>query len=121
MTLPPDTPARRVQWAIERSGRSLKDIGDAIGCSHAALSQWATGSTDLANAKTRLVLAFAQEMGINVQWPLTGEGPAVSSYGHSSALELLARELTATDPLAAATAERVLRALMPAEDKPTKG
>lgn len=106
--------AERVAWAIERSERTKTDIGQAIGCSHATLSQWATGATDLANVKVHLIVAFADELGISLDWLLTGNGQAVSTYRSSAPpLVLLAQDICEGGGDQAATAERLLRALRP--------
>lgn len=105
------TPAERVAWAIDQSGRKLQDLASAVGCTHATLSQWSTGATDLSNAKVRLVLALASELGVNVEWLLTGDGPVANAYTSFPPLVLLAQEISRGDPLQASTAERLLRAL----------
>lgn len=74
------TEAQRVQWAKDHCGRTWEQLGAAIGCSHSALSLWGTGKTALGNAKVHLVLAFARETGVNLEWLLTGDGSAISSY-----------------------------------------
>lgn len=58
----------------------LEALADKIGCSHATLSQWQNGRTEMGNAKVRLLGAFARETGVNLEWLLTGNGPAVSSF-----------------------------------------
>ena len=49
------SPAERIAWAIERSGKTLHQLADEIGCSHAALSQWQNGETSAANIKAGLL------------------------------------------------------------------
>lgn len=107
----PDTIAQRVAWAIEASGRTKTDIGQAIGCTHATLSQWSTGRTDITNARVGLLIGFCAQTHVRMDWLLTGEGAARDSYPPTSPLVLMARDIAARDGELAQTAERVLRAL----------
>jgi transcriptional regulator with XRE-family HTH domain len=107
-----ETEAGRVRWAIEGSGRTLVQLAAEMGCTHATLSQWQTGSTGLAGAKVGLVIGFCKAVNINMQWLLTGEGPARSTYAaQESELVTEARLLVRERPELVESAYRVLRAL----------
>lgn len=111
---PLNTPAQRVSWAIEQSGRTLAAIADQIGCTHVTLVLWRDGKTELFNAKVHLVHAFARAVNVNVEWLLVGEGPV--RPGYETPLENIVHRIEARSPEMAYTAERLLRALLP-EDK----
>lgn len=109
----------RVAWAIEQSGFKLEALADRIGCTHATLSQWKSESTDLGNAKTRLVYAFCEATGVALPWLIHGQGPARTVYSEGSpALVVKARELLDNRPELVNAAERMLDAL---RDTPTSG
>lgn len=87
-------------------------LAEKIGCTHATLSQWQTGTTNLSNVKVGLLLAFCEQTGTNLQWLLTGEGPAINAYGREAhPLILKAAELVVSHPELAETAGRLLDAL----------
>jgi transcriptional regulator with XRE-family HTH domain len=109
----------RIKWAIEQTGQNLTTIGEAIGCSHATLSQWQTGKTDMTNAKLGLVVAFCDYVGINLQWLLTGDGPVREKYAsldHPLVVEAL--HIAADLPHLADQACRVLVAMEPPPPTP---
>lgn len=112
MSREPSSEARRVTWAKEHSGRTWEQLAEAIGCSHAALSLWGSGKTSLANAKVHLVLQFARETGVNLQWLLTGDGPAIIAYpkGEHAIVEL-ARLIADERPGLADAGYQLLRTL----------
>lgn len=115
------TPAQRIAWAIEKSSKTLVHLAEEIGCSHAALSQWANARTEAENIKAGLLQRFADATSVEIRWLLTGEGPARSRYVTGpSALVLMAREIDSLDGEASRQAERVLRALLPASKPPDK-
>lgn len=68
------TRAERFEWALEHSGKTASEIAAAIGCSQPALSQWKSGSTKAYDAE--LLLRFARECNVRVDWLLWGEEPA---------------------------------------------
>lgn len=108
------TPAQRIAWAIEDSGKTMTALAEEVGCSHATLSQWANARTEAENIKAALLQRFADATGVEVRWLLTGEGVVRNSYTTNySSLVLLAREVAEQDGLLAAQAERVLRAMLP--------
>ena len=108
----PNTTGERVAWAIERSGYKFEALAELIGCTHATLSQWKSGKTDLGNAKVHLVHAFCEHTGVNPAWLLTGDGPAISAYStRAHPLILKAHELLKSNGELADTAERLLDAL----------
>ena len=108
----PMTTGERVAWAIERSGYKFEALAELIGCTHATLSQWKSGKTNLGNAKVHLVHAFCEHTGVNAAWLLTGDGPAISAYStRAHPLILKAHELLKTNGELADTAERLLDAL----------
>ena len=51
----PGTPAERVAYAIENSGKTMEHLAAEMGCTHATLSQWKTGATNVLNAKAQLL------------------------------------------------------------------
>lgn len=107
------TPADRIRYAVERSGKTLEAIAAEIGCSHAALSQWQTGRTDAQSIKAGLLQQFAEATGTDVRWLLTGKGPQVSRYIRTSELERMALALKAmekTSPLQIETVVRMVEA-----------
>jgi transcriptional regulator with XRE-family HTH domain len=115
MPQPLNTIAQRVAWAIAESGRTKTDIAKQIGCTHAALSQWASGRVDIGNSRVNLLRAFCAAVHVRVDWLLTGEGAARDSYPEASALVVIARDIAARDGDLADTAERILRALVDAK------
>lgn len=112
---PPLTASQRIAWAIDTSGKTLTALADEVGCSHAALSQWASARTEADNIKAALLQRFADATAVELRWLLTGEGPVRSAYATAySPLVLLAREVAQLDDSLATQAERVLRAMLPA-------
>lgn len=110
----PLTPAQRISWAIENSGKTLVQLAEEVGCSHAALSQWSAGKTVAEHIKAGLLQRFADAVGVELRWLLTGEGHARSRYvAHHPALIQMAREIDSMDEPLPAQAERLLRALLP--------
>lgn len=112
-------PQDRIRWAIRHSGRRLQELAAAIGCTHAALSFWQNGRSDVRKIRAGLLLDFCRETGANVHWVLTGDGPrlAPEAAAEASATPLLeAATHIAHDaaPEVVAAAELVLRALAPA-------
>lgn len=104
--------ANRARWAIEHSGKTLEAIAALIGCTHATLSQWQTGTTDLMRSKAGLVTAFARVVNVNVQWLLTGDGAVRSNYASTEhPLITEARHIVQEAPALAEQAYRVLVAL----------
>lgn len=69
------TAAERIAWAIEHSGRNLTELGQAIGCTHATLSQWQNGHTPIERVKVGLLMHFAEETRTSLRWLLYGDGP----------------------------------------------
>ena len=111
------SPADRFRWAIKQSGRTLEEIADAVGCTHAALSLWQTGKTNVHNIKVGLLLAFSRETGASIDWLLTGDGPRLATYARprsEAPLIVMARHIVNDLPeQTAATAQRLLEALEP--------
>lgn len=107
--LKPATPAERVAWAIERSGKTLTALAQEIGCSHAALSQWQNGHTPLETVKSGLLHAFAERTGVDVRWLLTGQGPAVSRYVMRSEVERITVALQVMESRAPQQVETIVR------------
>ena len=106
------TPGQRVRWAIDHSQRTMQDIGAEIGCTHSALSQWANDHTNVENVKAALLTAFARATGVNVEWLLTGDGPAIVEYRRTeSALVKFSRHIAQERPALEDTALRILQAL----------
>lgn len=115
MNREPLTAAQRVTWAKEHSGRTWEQLGAAVGCSHAALVLWGSGQTNLDNAKVHLVMAYARATGVNLQWLLTGDGPAVTTYRKTEhPLVEQARHLVEERPALAETGYALLQALVKA-------
>jgi transcriptional regulator with XRE-family HTH domain len=112
----PLTAAERIAWAIENSGKTLVQIAEEIGCSHAALSQWASAKTVAENIKAGLLQRFADAVAVEIRWLLTGSGPARTRYpAHHHSLLEVAREIDAMEGPLPSQAERLLRALLPQE------
>lgn len=94
------TPTERVAWAISQvklNGVTLEQLAEAIGCSHATLSQWQTGETRIENVKAHLLDAFARETGVALQWILRGGDVRVDSYSTSDRVAGLTRKLMAME------------------------
>ncbi len=112
MSRPPHSTADRVRLAIERSNKTLKAIGAEIGCSHATLSQWQSGETDLTLAKVKLVLGFCESTNVALDWLLTGNGePTPRKVGVEHPLVQEARHIADQLPQIAEQAHRVLVAM----------
>jgi transcriptional regulator with XRE-family HTH domain len=108
------TPAQRIAWAIAHSGKTLVQIAEEIGCSHAALSQWATGKTVAEHIKAGLLQRFADAVAVEIRWLLTGDGPARTHYpAHHQSFIAVAREIDEMEGPLPSQAERLLRALLP--------
>lgn len=103
------SPAERIAWAIERSGKTLHQLADEIGCSHAALSQWQNGETNAANIKAGLLQSFADKTGTDVRWLLSGTGPIVSRYVLRSEMQRISSALDAMERKAPQQVETVVR------------
>jgi transcriptional regulator with XRE-family HTH domain len=108
------TQSERIAWAIEQSGRRLEDIAADVGCTHATLSQWQRGHTNMDHAKVGYLIAFARTTGVNLDWLLTGNGPRRDGIviREPSPLVKRAIELENDAPGLADTAERLLSALL---------
>jgi transcriptional regulator with XRE-family HTH domain len=104
-----DTPAKRIAYAIEKSEKTLEQLAEEIGCSHAALSQWQTGATNVANIKAGLLLAFSEKTGIDVRWLLTGDGPRVSRYIMRPEMQRIATALQVMERSSPLQIETVVR------------
>lgn len=63
----------------EREGGTLTELAEHVGCTHATLSQWRHGKTNVANAKVGLMLRFAEATGVRLEWLLTGDGARAAS------------------------------------------
>lgn len=114
----PSTPSDRIRWAIDQTDFGLESIAAKIGCSHAALSFWQTGKTNLHNVKVGLLMEFCKVTGTNLQWLLTGDGPRLTHYPRADAFEAplisAARRIVQDmSPAMAETAYRLLAALDP--------
>lgn len=107
-------PAQRVAWAVAQSGKTLEVLAAEIGCTHATLSNWQRGDTTIYNAKAGLLVSFCHATGTNLEWVLTGSGPALSRTAavQEPALVQQARHIVRDlSPEVAATAYRLLAAL----------
>lgn len=107
-------PGKRVEWAITHCKRTAKDIATEMGVSHAVLSQWKGGKTNLHNAKVCHVLKFCQVTGIRIDWLLTGDGERLAQPQRSDEPDLVAQArhiMHDLSPELAATAYRLLAAL----------
>ena len=104
-----DTPASRIAHAIGQCGKTLETLAQEVGCTHAALSQWQTGSTNAANIKAALLSSFADATGTDVRWLLTGNGPAVSRYILTDELARLSAALKVLEDKAPWQVETVVR------------
>jgi transcriptional regulator with XRE-family HTH domain len=91
------TPHERVGYAIAQSGKTLEQLAASIGCSHAALSQWQTGATNVLNIKAGLLQSFAEHTGTDLRWILTGSGPVISRYVLREEMQRIATALHAME------------------------
>jgi len=105
----PVTPAQRIGWAIENSGKTLEAIGAEIGCSHAALSMWRSGKTEATSIKAGLLQAFADATGVESRWLLTAEGPAVSRYVLPTEMQRIGAALRAMERSSPQQVETIVR------------
>lgn len=105
----PDTPAARVRSAIERSGKTLQELAQIVGCTHSALSQWQTGDTDLTRVKAGLLQNFCDATGTDVRWLLTGKGPVISRYALTAEMQRIGVALVAMEKLSPQQVETVVR------------
>lgn len=106
------TTAERVRLAIAQSGSKLVPLAEAIGCTHATLSQWQTGETDLHRVKVGLLVSFCQKTGVSLDWLLFGHGemrPKTQQPEHPLVTE--ARHIVHDLPHIADQAQRVLVAM----------
>ena len=86
----------RIRWAIEKvrsQGVVLEKLAEMVGCSHAALSQWQTGATNMDNVKVGLLTNFCKATGVSLHWLLTGEGPRTDWYPTSDRVAELSHKL----------------------------
>lgn len=118
------TPNERVAWAIEKmkaSGVGLEELALKVGCTHATLSQWQTGQTNIENAKVGLVDAFCKATGVSLEWLLHGGPVRIESYISSERVAELTQKLVAMesiDPNAFGMAAKMIDAVAP-PDGPT--
>lgn len=94
------TATTRIAWAIERErakGVTLEELAAKIGCTHATLSQWATGATVVANAKSSLLAKFSMETGISLTWLLFGCGDRLDAPVGSEQVSRLVTKLIAME------------------------
>jgi len=105
------TPAQLIAWAKEHSGKTWTQLGAEVGCTHAALIQWARGQTDVLAARVALVVAYARATGCNLHWLLTGDGPRLVP-GNRTEHQLVseARHIVAERPALAEGAYQMLLA-----------
>lgn len=128
MNREPSTPAERIRWAVKQSGHRLVDVAAYVGCSHATLSQWQNGVTDVHNIKVGLLVRFCEYTGASMSWILSGDGPALTTYGKPAAepplVALAARIARDLPPGVTDMATRLLQALEPppgGTDTPSSG
>lgn len=112
------TPAQRIAWAIEQTGLTLEQLAEAVGCTHAALSQWRSGATDAANIKSGLLQAFADRTNTDVRWLLTGRGPVISRYSMRPELQRISSALAAMERNTPQQVETVIRMIEAAAGSP---
>lgn len=115
------TPADRVDWAIKQlklNGVTLEELGERVGCSHSALSQWRKGETQIENVKAHLLEAFARETGVSVGWILHGGPVRVDAYTSSDRVAELTRKLTAMEEFDPAKLDLVGRMIDAAAETP---
>lgn len=99
----------RIRRAIELSGKTLTELAHEVGCTHAALSQWQSGRTDISGIKAGLLQKFAEATNTDVRWLLTGQGPVVSRYMRTNELERVASALRVMERTAPLQIETVVR------------
>lgn len=106
-----DTLAKRIAWAVERSGKTLEQLAEEVRCSHAAISQWQTGKTK--HIQSDFLLRFADATGVELRWLLTQEGPRVSRHTLTEAMDRVAEALAVLareEPLQVDTIVRMVEA-----------
>lgn len=106
-----DTVGGRIGWALEQSGKGQSAVAKTIGCTHSAISQWISGTTRKIDAQ--LLQAFADNVGVELRWLITGQAPVRSRYMLTAemtrpqdAVSLIARE----KPLQVETVVRMVEA-----------
>ena len=110
------TPRDRVAWAIEQmkmNGVGLEELAHQVGCTHATLSQWQTGQTNIENAKVGLVDAFCRATGVAMHWLLHGGAVRVDAYNSSERVAQLTQKLVtmeSSDPSAFTVAAKMIEA-----------
>jgi transcriptional regulator with XRE-family HTH domain len=102
-------PHERIAYAIQQCGKTLEQLAATVGCSHAALSQWQTGATKVANIKAGLLHSFAEATGVDIRWVLSGVGPAISRYILRDEMERIAVALYAMERSRPQQVETVIR------------
>lgn len=112
-----DTAAKRIAYAIASSGKTLERLAESIGCSHAALSQWQTGATNVSNIKAGLLQAFSECTGADLRWLLTGQEPRVSRYVLPDEMLRIATALQAMEKTAPQQIETIVRMVEAAAKK----
>lgn len=105
----PNTAAERIALAIGRSGKTLEEIAEKIGCTHTALSYWRSGKTDPDGIKVGLLQRFADETGVELRWLVKGEGPMISRYVLSSEMDRISVAIHAMERSAPQQIETVVR------------
>jgi len=109
----------RIRRAIEASGKTLTELALEVGCSHAALSQWQSGRTDISGIKAGLLQKFAEATNTDVRWLLTGQGPVVSRYMRTREMERVATALRVMERTAPLQIETVVRMVEAAANEAT--
>jgi transcriptional regulator with XRE-family HTH domain len=118
------SPTERIAWAIEQmkaAGISLEELARLIGCSHAALSQWQMGRTNIENVKAGLLDKFCEVTGTSLQWILHGGDVRVLAYPSSELIAGLVGKLQALherDPIALMLVGRMIDAAAEPGDPP---
>ena len=116
----PGTPAERVAYAIENSGKTMEHLAAEMGCTHATLSQWKTGATNVLNAKAQVLQAFADRTGVEARWILHGTGPAVSRYLLPEEMQRVSEALKVMERTHPQQVETIVRMVEAAAHRPEK-
>ena len=117
------TPSGRIASAIRQlkaKGVVLESLAEKIGCSHATLSQWQTGSTNIDNVKAGLLSTFCEITGTSMRWILTGQGSRQDAYTSSEVLADVTSKLRAMEKQSPEGFAVVARMIDAASEQPTK-
>jgi SOS-response transcriptional repressor LexA len=83
-----DTPQKRLKYFIEKQFTNNTDFAEAVGVSNSVVSKYTQEGGVV--ARSRRVLKRLSELGLNVEWYLTGKGSMMRSDAIALAKQMLA-------------------------------